>query len=468
MPLVDVVMLGLALSASSEPAVQPASPGTQHPAPIVTELELIGRQRVAESLIRRELGSGRDLPVTAEALRRDQDRLMRTHLFSNVKAFLKRPLDGPAVLAVEVQEQSELALTGFAIGYSARTGPVGGVSLAHWNLFGAGHQGGFGISTGYGGLPDGELSYMNPWLDDAKTGLGAVLFRRGRFNVPANVQEGHLGGRLFATRPVLGAPTVTPWLVSTGLQVASLSASAPGGGPPVPRYEDGRAVTVSPSANDVAVSGNVGLAFDSRTPLRGDDRFNHPTDGWLGTVMIEPGLINGTSPLLRLTGGASRYLPMPAPWGSDPATLVLAGRVGTVSGTVVPAYKKFAATDGWDDAPTASVTGYERFASPFLVRGSAFYNNADVKAYLMPRAQFSGTSALVATAEYRFRVFGPASGVVFADYGGYWEDRFLAELLHLGYGAGLRMDTPLGILRLDCGLSGYLPPQLHIGIGHKI
>jgi outer membrane protein assembly factor BamA len=134
----------------------------------------------------------------------------------------------------------------------------------------------------------------------------------------------------------------------------------------------------------------------------------------------------------------------------------------------VPAYKKFASADTYDDAPTASVTGNERLVAPFLVRGSAFSPNADVRAYLMPRAQFSGTNALVTTAEYRFPVYGPVSGVGFLDYGVFWDDQFLLDLFHIGYGAGVRVQTPIGLLRLDCGLSGYLPPQLHFGIGHKI
>ena len=64
-----------------------------------------------------------------------------------------------------------------------------------------------------------------------------------------------------------------------------------------------------------------------------------------------------------------------------------------------------------------------------------------------------GRTLLATTGELRFPVAGPASGVVFADAGNVWRDAWEVRLTDLrsNVGAGVRLRSPFGLVRLDAG-----------------
>lgn len=69
--------------------------------------------------------------------------------------------------------------------------------------------------------------------------------------------------------------------------------------------------------------------------------------------------------------------------------------------------------------------------------------------------QFRGNSMLKATLEYRFPIVKKVQGVVFTDNGYAWdkrhEDAFDLGLIKSSYGVGLRINSPLGPVKLDYG-----------------
>ena len=69
--------------------------------------------------------------------------------------------------------------------------------------------------------------------------------------------------------------------------------------------------------------------------------------------------------------------------------------------------------------------------------------------------QFRGNSMLKATLEYRFPIVKKVQGVLFTDNGYAWdkrhEDEFDMGLLKNSYGVGLRINSPLGPVKLDNG-----------------
>ena len=69
--------------------------------------------------------------------------------------------------------------------------------------------------------------------------------------------------------------------------------------------------------------------------------------------------------------------------------------------------------------------------------------------------QFRGNSMLKATLEYRFPIVKKVQGVLFTDNGYAWdkrhEDEFDMGLLKNSYGVGLRINSPLGPVKLDYG-----------------
>src|SRR5690606_39734687 len=68
--------------------------------------------------------------------------------------------------------------------------------------------------------------------------------------------------------------------------------------------------------------------------------------------------------------------------------------------------------------------------------------------------EFLGDRMLVFNAEYRFPITDAVQGVVFADAGRAFKagDSISLSGLKLGYGVGVRLDTPLGGIRIDYGI----------------
>jgi outer membrane protein insertion porin family len=92
--------------------------------------------------------------------------------------------------------------------------------------------------------------------------------------------------------------------------------------------------------------------------------------------------------------------------------------------------------------------------------------------------RFWGKNMLLASTEYRFPLGSSLTGVVFTDYGDAWgapADYLIIPDLdnytqhesfkgNLGYGVGIRVQTPIGPLRLDYGFSNE-GSRAHFSIG---
>jgi outer membrane protein assembly factor BamA len=81
-------------------------------------------------------------------------------------------------------------------------------------------------------------------------------------------------------------------------------------------------------------------------------------------------------------------------------------------------------------------------------------------------ASRGGSQVVVANAELRFPLYRWVSGVGFLDAGGAFDDQspFRWGGLKVGYGAGLRVNSPIGLLRLDFGIpAATLPATSRLG-----
>ncbi|KAJ6934627.1 hypothetical protein NC651_009584 [Populus alba x Populus x berolinensis] len=89
----------------------------------------------------------------------------------------------------------------------------------------------------------------------------------------------------------------------------------------------------------------------------------------------------------------------------------------------------------------------------------------------------SGRSYAVGSGEISFPVLGPVEGVVFADYGtdlgsgstvpGDPAGARLKPGSGYGYGFGIRVDSPLGPLRLEYAFNDRHAKRFHFGVGHR-
>ncbi|XP_010257285.1 PREDICTED: outer envelope protein 80, chloroplastic-like isoform X1 [Nelumbo nucifera] len=89
----------------------------------------------------------------------------------------------------------------------------------------------------------------------------------------------------------------------------------------------------------------------------------------------------------------------------------------------------------------------------------------------------SGRSYVVGCGEVSFPMFGPVEGAVFADYGsdlgsgptvsGDPAGARLKPGSGYGYGFGIRVDSPLGPLRLEYAFNDKQAKRFHFGVGHR-
>ncbi len=124
-----------------------------------------------------------------------------------------------------------------------------------------------------------------------------------------------------------------------------------------------------------------------------------------------------------------------------------------------------------DDVAFRLKAGYADGTLPFFEQ--YFVGGAEsLRGYREDR--FWGTKSLLLSAEFRKPIAQAISGVVFLDYGDAWDapsDYFIGELEqsssfegHLGVGVGMRVQTPIGHIRLDYG-TGSEGGRTHFSMG---
>jgi outer membrane protein insertion porin family len=78
--------------------------------------------------------------------------------------------------------------------------------------------------------------------------------------------------------------------------------------------------------------------------------------------------------------------------------------------------------------------------------------------------QFRGSRTVLGTLEFRVPLTRDFLAYLFLDAGRVWEDPEMKEY-KFGFGFGLRMSTPLGIIRLDYGIGEEGKPRIYFGMG---
>jgi outer membrane protein insertion porin family len=147
--------------------------------------------------------------------------------------------------------------------------------------------------------------------------------------------------------------------------------------------------------------------------------------------------------MTRLRGNYSYYLPVKfTGFSKKPETLAFNIQGGTILGDLPP-YEAF--TLGGSN----SVRGYDEGRLG------------------------TGSSYLQAAVEYRFPVFSVVSGALFFDYGSdLGTSTKAAQLLNkngngYSYGLGLRIQSPLGPIRIDYGITDDGDSRINFGIGER-
>ncbi|MES1023982.1 BamA/TamA family outer membrane protein [Gloeocapsa sp. BRSZ] len=424
--------------------------------------------RTRDFIITRELALQPGQVFNRTVVQQDLQRVFGLGLFEDVNVSLNPGQDPrQVVVVVNVDERNSGSIAAGA-GFSSASGLFGTLSYQEQNLGGNNQKVGGELQVGQREVLF-DLRFTDPWIagDPFRTSYTVNAFRRRsislvfdssdeQFEVLNNDGELlgdrprvlRLGGGVTFTRPLSRNPLErSEWTASAGLEYQRISIRDSDGDlrPRGQVGEDGEPTDLSFSGTgiDDLLTLQVGLVRDRR------DNVLRPTNGSLLRFGVEQSVPIGSGSIFlnRLRGSYSQYLPVNfTNFAEGPETLAFNIQAGTVLGDLPP-YEAF------------SLGGVSS------VRG---FNEGDLG---------TGRSFVQATAEYRFPIFSVVGGALFVDVA---SDLGTGENVPgnpagqldkpgsgFGYGIGLRVQSPLGPLRIDYGFNSEGDNRLHFGIGER-
>ncbi len=399
----------------------------------------------------------------------DLQRVFGLGIFEDVRLSFS-PGEDPSEVIVNVDVvEGNTGSVAAGAGISSTSGLFGTLSYQEQNLFGRRYILGTELQAGVRELLF-DVNFTDPWIygDPYRTSATVNAFRRrtislvfdgddstirtlNGFDSPRIVRTG--GGVTFV-RPIAEDVFSRPdWRLSAGFNyqrvqsengdgdIAPISAPLNGFGP--------QPLTFSPSGRDDLFTFSFGASQDSRNnPLQ-------PTRGSVLRLGVEQTVPIGSGGILlnRLRGSYSFYIPTDfIDFGfieegqPKPQAFAFNFQAGTVLGDLPP---------------------YEAF----VVGGSN-----SVRGYAEGQVG-SGRSYFQATAEYRFPILSIIGAAIFVDYGTLLssdgavpgQPSRVRQLpgSGLGYGLGLRIQSPVGPIRVDYGFNNEGGSRLSFGIGER-
>ena len=430
------------------------------------------RGRTQDYIITRELELKPGQVFNRNTVQKDLQRVYGVGLFEDVNVSLDPGSDPSKVdVVVNVAERSSGSIAAGA-GISSASGLFGTVSYQQQNLNGRNQKLGAEVQVGERELLF-DLRFTDPWIagDPYRTSYTTNIFRRSSISLifdgkdedirtfdpdnPTNTGSQdrprilRIGGGVTFTRPLSSNPYKTSvWTASAGLQYQRVSARDADGNLRKTgavfddngnRISDEIPLTLSSSGQDDLLLLQLGAQRDLRNnPLQ-------PTSGSYLRFGVDQSVPIGLGNifLTRFRGSYSQYLPIKLIRLTKGAqTLAFNLQAGTIFGDLPP-YEAF--TLGGSN----SVRGYEEGALA------------------------SGRSYVQASVEYRFPVFSVVSGALFFDVGSdLGTSTRAAEVLNkngsgFGYGLGVRVQSPLGPIRIDYGINDDGDSRINFGIGER-
>ena len=376
----------------------------------VGAIRIEGLEKVRPRTVLRELRFRPGQVLRMSAIRESIQRLYRTGLFRSVEIVpqLKTPGDSKRDVLVRVSEL-DFGQVEFGIGFGTFEKVRTSIEMSYGNLFGLGQKIGLRGRASFI-LQRGELAYSTPWT----FGVPVKTDMNGYYEVH---DEPSYSARFNGLRLVVGTQAHQKKSFRVAVRREDVKWYKLLGEPPKNlRAKNTRSVTGS-------------YVFDVR-----NDLFN-PTQGTYFRVAAEVAGLGapGTNQFVKATLDWRGY----RPWRSGivVASAIRAGWVQQYGrSTEVPIQERFFA------GGARTLRGFgEKMVGPLTAAG-------------IPRG---GTLSLVLNFfEFRFPIYRIVSAAAFFEAGNVWGNWHSGTLRHLRWvaGVGLRVHSPLGVLRLDFGL----------------
>ncbi|TVP61851.1 MAG: outer membrane protein assembly factor [Nodularia sp. (in: Bacteria)] len=381
-----------------------------------------------------------------DIVREDVQKLYRTGLFETVNL----TFEGDATKVDLVYEVKELGARAINLGgsYNAEMGVLATLSYQDQNIGGINDNLAVNVGVSRKDLQF-DSKFTSPYRATEPDRLGYTVntFRRrelsaildDKITLPNGdkVREGKIGTGITFQQPL------DDWNTALGFNYTRISI----------RDRQGNITPTDAQGNLLSASGTGidDLAIVSFTASQ-DKRNNilNPTQGSLLSLSTEQSVPvgQGNISMNRLKANYIQYMPVNLfnSNNTQPQVFAVNFQAGTVIGDLPP-YESF------------------NLGGSNSVRG---YDGGEVG---------SGRSYVLATAEYRFPIVPVLGGVLFADFASDLGsgDTVLGDPAGVrgkpgsgfGYGAGVRIDSPLGLIRADYGINDQGESKVHLGIGQR-
>ncbi|MBD2464791.1 BamA/TamA family outer membrane protein [Oscillatoria sp. FACHB-1407] len=405
------------------------------------------QSRTQESFIRREVQLQPGQIFNETTAQEDLQRLFRLGVFDRADIALAGDPQAVDVTYNLIERPSRSINLGG--GYSDQAGLFGTITYQDNNIGGIGQRLGGNLQVGTRDFQF-DVNFTSPYRESAPDRLGYQVnaFRR-RILSPTFTREVRLPNGDIAREGRFGAGVsvmrpIGEWDAELGLNYTRVSIRD-GSGDIATEDELGNPLTVSGEGADDLTTLSFEVTQDRRNNLV------NPSDGSVLSLRTEQSIPIGQGTILlnRLQANYTRYFPvnlLDAGTPEEPEVLAFNVQGGTIFGDAPPYYS-------------------------FNLGGGN-----SVRGYREGRVG-TGRRYVLASAEYRFPIFRPVGGVFFADFASDLGsgDEVLGEPAiardkpgtGFGYGFGVRIMTPIGLLRGDYGFNDEGESRFFFGIGQR-
>ncbi|MDH6056774.1 outer membrane protein assembly factor [Umezakia ovalisporum] len=379
-------------------------------------------------------------------LRQDVQNLYRTGLFEIVNV----ALEGDTNKVNLVYELKELGARAINLGgsFNADLGLLGTFSYQDQNIGGVNDNLALNVAMSRNDLQF-NTKFTSPYRPTEPDRIGYTInaFRRRELSATLDdkitlpngdkVREGQIGAGISFQQPL------AHWDTTLGFNYTRTTIRDRQGNITSRDKQGNRLSASSTGIDDLAT-----LSFSASQDQR--DNTLNPTQGSLVTLSTEQSVPigQGNIAMNRLKANYTQYVPVQLfnTNNNQPQVFAVNFQAGTVIGNL-PAYESF------------------NLGGANSVRG---YDNGEVG---------SARTYVLASAEYRFPIVPVLGGVVFADFA---SDLGSGKTVigdpaglrgkpghGFGYGAGVRVNSPLGLIRADYGINDQGESKVHVGIGQR-
>ncbi len=377
----------------------------------INSIKLSGNEKTKDYVIFREIDLEEGQVLNINDVRTASRRIYRLNYFNDINPELNRiGEDNNEVDIVFNLDEKKTGNFNFGGGYSSRDGWFGFVKINESNLGGNGQTVGFNYQFGKNNYY--TLNFQEPYLYGTETSFGINLYDRKR-----NVEE---DGELVYTTDTTGGN------VSFGHDI----------------YNDWRG-SIRYKLENVKTDYADDTVQDTEDSLRSmtltlsKDTTNYPTNPTSGrndrlSIEHAGNFLGGDADFTKYDFDLRRYYP--GFKGEQAWALRLKG--GTSTGNL-PEYEKYSL--GGSD----SLRGYKLNS-------------------------FRGEQTILTQIEYRIPFMDNLTGVIFVDGGQTWnqDEEMKLDNLNYGKGLGIRVNTPVGQIRLDYGWDDEQKGTAHFSLGN--